>query len=174
LDALPGVIIAYSNFDQDKAAKYEQRLPSILGQKDIDVDKLENSIQINLKVKKKWCFDQRKKKKKKKKILPKDLSKPIDPERWIPLKQRSHFKKKSNRKNKMDKGSQGVTVGRSIQLEKGKTTNDKVNEKPSTSPPNSPPTERKEEVKEQKDSKQAAQNAKKKTKRKRHWRINYQ
>jgi len=165
LDALPGAVIAYSSFDPEKAEKYGRRLPANFGQKGIDVDKLEN-VRVGSKPLKKEATvkgDLTKTKKKKKKILPKNLSKPLDPQRWIPLKQRSYYKRKS-RKGKMDKGAQG---GIAPPLEKGKITTEKTIEKPS-SPPNSPPTERKEEVKEQKDSKQtstASQNAKKQKKK---------
>jgi len=112
-----------------------------------------------------------KKKRKKKKILPKDLTKSVDSERWIPLKQRSYYKRKQ-RKNKLDKGAQGgVTVGRSVQLEKGKTA-DKPTEKTTTSssnisPPNSPPTERDEKEEAKSSSATGSQNSKKKPKRKR-------
>ena len=41
---------------------------------------------------KKRTVDPAKKKKKKKKRLPKDLSKPIDPERWLPMRERSYFR----------------------------------------------------------------------------------
>jgi len=50
------------------------------------------------------------KKKKKKKLLPKnyDPNKPVDPERWIPLKQRSTYRKKGRRGKQLEKGAQGI------------------------------------------------------------------
>jgi hypothetical protein len=55
LEALPGAVIAYSNFDPAKAEKYNfpiemftslrygRRLPEVFGQNEIDVDKLESA-----------------------------------------------------------------------------------------------------------------------------------
>jgi len=185
LEAIPGLVIAYSSIDPKQAEKYSSRLPPPT-EKNIDVSKLEAAISLTGvkankqeggEVNNKDAKKEKEKKKKKKKILPKDLTKPVDPERWIPLKQRSYYKRKQ-RKGKLDKGAQGgVGVGRSVQLEKGKTT-DKTTEKEktttTTSPLNSPPNERKKEEEVTKDDKpkvpptgaQAA-NAKKKQKRKR-------
>jgi len=152
LEALPSLIIAYSAFDSQQAEKLSARLPELVGQRSIDVEKLENvmprfgarTIKEEVIVKKSEEENKIKKKKKRKNKPPKDLSKPIDPERWIPLKQRSYYKRKQ-RKGKLEKGSQGgVSVGRSVQAEKGKTTTDnKAIEKPT---PTSPIVDRKQEV----------------------------
>jgi signal recognition particle subunit SRP72 len=57
--------------------------------------------------------EQKKAKKKKRKIrLPKnyDPNVPIDPERWLPLRERSYYKGRRNKKNKFNigKGTQGA------------------------------------------------------------------
>jgi len=174
LEAIPGIVIAYSGFDQKQAEKYAGRLPQLAEQKELDVEKLENVASIRTSGKKenaeqtKGKLTKEKLKKKKKKILPKDPSKPLDPERWIPMKQRAAFKRRRKSKQ-LEKGAQGgVATGRSVQLEKGKTTVDK-SEKIT---PSSPPTESKEihEPKEDQNKKgqsNTTQSTKKKPKRKR-------
>jgi len=57
-------------------------------------------------------------KKNKKKRLPKDLTQPIDPERWLPLKERSYFKgRRGNRKaGARTLGAQGAATVSSAHL----------------------------------------------------------
>eukprot|EP01114_Cavostelium_apophysatum_P011343 TRINITY_DN2556_c0_g1_i1.p1 TRINITY_DN2556_c0_g1~~TRINITY_DN2556_c0_g1_i1.p1 ORF type:complete len:661 (+),score=176.00 TRINITY_DN2556_c0_g1_i1:95-2077(+) len=121
LEALPGLIIAYSQFDPKLAEKYD-RLPALDNQVDVDAEALENlaaprigaakpgpqKADVSVQVKEK---NKSVKKKKKKKILPKnfDPAKQPDPERWVPLRQRSYFKTKRSKKQKgLEKGAQGV------------------------------------------------------------------
>ncbi len=62
----------------------------------------------------------KKKKKKKKKHLPKDLSVQPDPERWIPLKERSTYKRKGRKgkANEIGKGAQGAVEKKIPEKEK--------------------------------------------------------
>jgi len=170
LEALPGAIIAYSSFDIALAEKYSNRIPQLVGQKELNVDQLENiGVRVNIKTSKQEVVDPKKKdapkekkKRNKKKRLPKDLTKPVDPERWIPLKQRSTFKRK--RKNKMDKGSQGgAAVGRSVQQEKGKATEKATDKTQQTTVEKNEKEEKEEKPKPQ----TTTQHSKKKSQKKR-------
>lgn len=61
--------------------------------------------------------EEKKKKKKKKNPKPKnfDANKQPDPERWIPMKMRSYYKAKRNRRNKgLEKGAQGTVERKPI------------------------------------------------------------
>ncbi|GLD70521.1 signal recognition particle subunit SRP72 [Lates japonicus] len=75
----------------------------------------------------------KKKKKKKKGKLPKnyDPKATPDPERWLPMRERTYYrgKKKGKKKEQIGKGTQGATAGASAELDASKTA---------SSPPTSP------------------------------------
>jgi len=126
--SLPALIIAASHFDLALAEKYEERIPSMGSDTELDIDALENltapkTVSKLLQNTEALGNDQpqaRKKtdaeikvnkKKKKKKKLPKNYDPSVapDPERWLPKWERSSFKKKQ-RRNQLGKGSQGSTA----------------------------------------------------------------
>jgi len=119
LEALPGLIISYSQFDPKLAEKYD-RIPKLDSDKEVDAEALENlaAPKIGSSAKEVDKTSEKtdrvkKSKKKKKKKLPKNYnpSIPPDPERWVPLKQRTAFKKRTSRKSKgLEKGAQGVST----------------------------------------------------------------
>jgi len=119
LEALAGVVIAYSHVDPKIAQKYEAKMPAIVGKVEVNAETLENLVAPRLGAKeekreeKKEVQEKKKKKKKKKKkpFVPKDPNKPVDPERWIKLQLRSTYKKRGSRgKGKLEKGFQGVVT----------------------------------------------------------------
>uniref|UniRef100_A0A5F5PZK8 Signal recognition particle subunit SRP72 n=1 Tax=Equus caballus TaxID=9796 RepID=A0A5F5PZK8_HORSE len=77
--------------------------------------------------------DLKKKKKKKKGKLPKNYDPKVtpDPERWLPMRERSYYRgrKKGKKKDQIGKGTQGATAGASSELDASKTV---------SSPPTSP------------------------------------
>jgi len=112
------LVIAYSHFDTKSAEQYGDKLGAIRVEDDgdIDVEALENIAAPRLSVKASdntnnniQVKEKEKKKKKKKKILPKNLDKTLDPERWLPYKERSYYRKKKGKYGALEKGSQGVT-----------------------------------------------------------------
>lgn len=129
---LSKLINIYSKFDGDKAKNLSKELPSledIIANSTIDLDTLENQfslltsryakltktggVQIKSpdKVKSPENNQIHKKKKKRKIKLPKkiDPKVPIDQERWIPLKERSYYRGKRNKKKgAIGKGTQGA------------------------------------------------------------------
>ncbi|ROL41099.1 Signal recognition particle subunit SRP72 [Anabarilius grahami] len=157
---LAQLISAYSLVDQDKAKAYPQislrsqqeghclskHLPSPDTMSfNVDVDELENSHGATY-IKKKPAKvvgesqpkeqgpeDVKKKKKKKKGKLPKnyDPKSTPDPERWLPMRERSYYrgKKKGKKKEQVGRGTQGATSGASAELDASKTA---------SSPPTSP------------------------------------
>lgn len=129
---LSKLINIYSKFDANKAKSLSMELPSledIMANSTIDLDTLENqfslltskyakltktgSVQIKSpdKVKSPEQNQVNKKKKKRNIRLPKkmDPKVPIDQERWIPLKERSYYRGKRNKKKgAIGKGTQGA------------------------------------------------------------------
>jgi signal recognition particle subunit SRP72 len=156
LKTLAQLISAYAKFDPSRAHAVSKQLPSVdTLAKDIDVDALEASLSLlsSKYVKKSTTSGgkvepsprpgqppagrtdvevsaKRKNKKKKKKVLPKnyDPNATPDPERWLPLRERSYYRgKRKNRKREIGKGTQGVAQA-SSELDASKST---------SSPPNS-------------------------------------
>lgn len=135
---LSKLINIYSKFDSETAKRLSTELPSledIMANSTIDLDTLETqfslfssktakllkssgSSQVKSPEKLKSPGSDKlkaiKKKKKRKILLPKkmDPKVPIDPERWIPLKERSYYRgRKNKKKGIVFKGAQG-TVGK--------------------------------------------------------------
>uniref|UniRef100_A0A673JE21 Signal recognition particle subunit SRP72 n=1 Tax=Sinocyclocheilus rhinocerous TaxID=307959 RepID=A0A673JE21_9TELE len=143
---LAQLISAYSLVDQDKAKALSKHLPSPDTMSfNVDVDELENSHGATY-IRKKAAKvvgesqpkepgpeDVKKKKKKKKGKLPKnyDPKSTPDPERWLPMRERSYYrgKKKGKRKEQVGRGTQGATSGASPELDASKSA---------SSPPTSP------------------------------------
>ncbi|KAM4732456.1 LOW QUALITY PROTEIN: signal recognition particle subunit SRP72 [Anableps anableps] len=143
---LAQLISAYSLVDTDKAKSLSKHLPSADTMSfNVDVDELENShgatyvrkkagkvVGENL-PKEPGQVEVKKKKKKKKGKLPKnyDPKATPDPERWLPMRERSYYrgKKKGKKKEQIGKGTQGATAGASAELDASKTA---------SSPPTSP------------------------------------
>uniref|UniRef100_A0A8C1E6Q8 Signal recognition particle subunit SRP72 n=2 Tax=Cyprinus carpio TaxID=7962 RepID=A0A8C1E6Q8_CYPCA len=143
---LAQLISAYSLVDQDKAKALSKHLPSPDTMSfNVDVDELENShgaTYIRKKAakvvgesqpKEQGPQDVKKKKKKKKGKLPKnyDPKSTPDPERWLPMRERSYYrgKKKGKKKEQVGRGTQGATSGGSAELDASKSA---------SSPPTSP------------------------------------
>ncbi|MBN3280068.1 SRP72 protein, partial [Polyodon spathula] len=146
IHTLAQLISAYSLVDQEKAKSLSKHLPSADKMSfNVDVDALENSHGATY-VRKKAAKvtgeiipnqqgqgDIKKKKKKKKGKLPKncDPKATPDPERWLPMRERSYYrgKKKGKKKEQVGRGTQGATSGASGELDASKTA---------SSPPTSP------------------------------------
>jgi len=113
------LVISLSYTDTKLAEQYGDKLGAIRVEDDVDIDieSLENIAAPRLTVKASadtnnnnpQVKEKEKKKKKKKKILPKNLEKNIDPERWMPYKERSYYRKKKGKYGALEKGSQGVS-----------------------------------------------------------------
>ncbi|XP_028815296.1 signal recognition particle subunit SRP72 [Denticeps clupeoides] len=143
---LAQLISAYSLVDQDKAKSLSKHLPSPDTMSfNVDVDELENSHGATY-IRKKAAkvvgenppkdqghVDVKKKRKKKKGKLPKnyDPKSTPDPERWLPMRERSYYRgrKKGKKKEQVGKGTQGTTSAASAELDASKTA---------SSPPTSP------------------------------------
>ncbi|KAM4810150.1 signal recognition particle subunit SRP72 [Rhinophrynus dorsalis] len=145
IHTLAQLISAYSLVDADKAKVLSKHLPSsdTMTLK-VDVDALENSTGATFirkkagkvageQAKEQGQGDIKKKKKKKKGKLPKnyDPKATPDPERWLPMRERSYYrgKKKGKKKEQIGKGTQGATSAASAELDASKTA---------SSPPTSP------------------------------------
>ncbi|KAM3867338.1 signal recognition particle subunit SRP72 [Diretmus argenteus] len=146
IHTLAQLISAYSLVDTDKAKSLSKHLPSPDTMAfNVDVDELENSHGANY-VRKKAAKvtgenlpkeqgqgEIKKKRKKKKGKLPKncDPKATPDPERWMPMRERTYYrgKKKGKKKEQIGKGTQGATAGASPELDASKTA---------SSPPTSP------------------------------------
>ncbi|NWI98627.1 SRP72 protein, partial [Crypturellus undulatus] len=142
---LAQLISAYSLVDPEKAKVLSKHLPSsdTLSLK-VDVDALENShgatyvrkkagkLAGDSQQKEQGQGDVKKKKKKKKGKLPKNYDPKVtpDPERWLPMRERSYYRgrKKGKKKDQVGKGTQGSTTAGS-ELDASKTA---------SSPPTSP------------------------------------
>ncbi|KAK3095763.1 hypothetical protein FSP39_018742 [Pinctada imbricata] len=133
---LAQLITAYSQFDPDKAKSLSKDLPSV-GEiaQDIDVDQLEASFStLGPKYMKKkgdtqpspgpsgdMIITKSKKKRKKKGKMPKNPDAELDPERWLPRRERSYYRGKRRDKRKdIFKGSQGAAQA-SADLDASKT-----------------------------------------------------
>ncbi|MEE6474584.1 hypothetical protein FKM82_010429 [Ascaphus truei] len=143
---LAQLISAYSLVDSDKAKVLSKHLPSsdTMTLK-VDVDALENSTGATFirkkagkvigenQLKEQGQGDMKKKKKKKKGKLSKNYDPKVtpDPERWLPMRERSCYrgKKKGKKKEQIGKGTQGATSAASSELDASKTA---------SSPPTSP------------------------------------
>ncbi|XP_025902271.1 signal recognition particle subunit SRP72, partial [Nothoprocta perdicaria] len=142
---LAQLISAYSLVDPEKAKVLSKHLPSSdsLSLK-VDVDALENSpgatyvrkkagkLAGDSQQKEQGQGDVKKKKKKKKGKLPKNYDPKVtpDPERWLPMRERSYYRgrKKGKKKDQVGKGTQGSTTAGS-ELDASKAA---------SSPPTSP------------------------------------
>ncbi|KAM6132764.1 signal recognition particle subunit SRP72 [Pterocles gutturalis] len=143
---LAQLISAYSLVDPEKAKVLSKHLPSLdtMSLK-VDVDALENShgaTYVRKKAgkltgenqqKEQGQVDVKKKKKKKKGKLPKNYDPKVtpDPERWLPMRERSYYRgrKKGKKKDQVGKGTQGSTTAGSSELDASRTA---------SSPPTSP------------------------------------
>ncbi|NWR71315.1 SRP72 protein, partial [Centropus unirufus] len=143
---LAQLISAYSLVDPEKAKVLSKHLPSsdTMSLK-VDVDALENShgatyirkkagkLTGDSQQKEQGQGDVKKKKKKKKGKLPKNYDPKVtpDPERWLPMRERSYYRgrKKGKKKDQVGKGTQGSTTAGSSDLDASRTA---------SSPPTSP------------------------------------
>ncbi|NXG79890.1 SRP72 protein, partial [Baryphthengus martii] len=143
---LAQLISAYSLVDPEKAKVLSKHLPSsdTLSLK-VDVDALENShgatyvrkkagkLTGDNQQKEQGQGEVKKKKKKKKGKLPKNYDPKVtpDPERWLPMRERSYYRgrKKGKKKDQVGKGTQGSTTAGSSELDASRTA---------SSPPTSP------------------------------------
>ncbi|XP_056658636.1 signal recognition particle subunit SRP72 [Monodelphis domestica] len=143
---LAQLISAYSLVDPEKAKVLSKHLPSSDSMSlKVDVEALENShgaTYIRKKggkltgenpLKEQGQGDIKKKKKKKKGKLPKNYDPKVtpDPERWLPMRERSYYRgrKKGKKKDLIGKGTQGTASSASSELDASKTV---------SSPPTSP------------------------------------
>lgn len=132
--------------DPEKAKALSKHLPSSDSMSlKVDVEALENSpgatyirkkggkVTGDNQPKEQGQGDLKKKKKKKKGKLPKNYDPKVtpDPERWLPMRERSYYRgrKKGKKKDQIGKGTQGATAGASSELDASKTV---------SSPPTSP------------------------------------
>ncbi|XP_063277462.1 signal recognition particle subunit SRP72-like [Prinia subflava] len=143
---LAQLISAYSLVDPEKAKVLSKHLPSsdTMSLK-VDVDALENShgatyvrkkagkLTGDSQQKEQGQGEVKKKKKKKKGKLPKNYDPKVtpDPERWLPMRERSYYRgrKKGKKKDQVGKGTQGLTTTGSSELDASRTA---------SSPPTSP------------------------------------
>ncbi|XP_006868108.1 PREDICTED: signal recognition particle subunit SRP72 isoform X2 [Chrysochloris asiatica] len=146
IHTLAQLISAYSLVDPEKAKVLSKHLPSSDSMSlKVDVEALENSpgatyvrkkggkVAGDNQPKEQGQGDLKKKKKKKKGKLPKNYDPKVspDPERWLPMRERSYYRgrKKGKKKDQIGKGTQGATAGASSDLDASKTV---------SSPPTSP------------------------------------
>ncbi|ELK34717.1 Signal recognition particle 72 kDa protein [Myotis davidii] len=146
IHTLAQLISAYSLVDPEKAKALSKHLPSSDSMSlKVDVEALENSagamyvrkkggkVAGESQPKEQGQGDLKKKKKKKKGKLPKNYDPKVtpDPERWLPMRERSYYRgrKKGKKKDQIGKGTQGATAGASSELDASKTV---------SSPPTSP------------------------------------
>ena len=124
---LLGYMRSMSMVDLEEAKSFAEELPNPLGHEVIDADNLERSFRGGLvharenlgskERKAKETYPQSKKKRKKKIRYPKNFDPsnpgpPPDPERWLPKKERSSFKKKGQRRKDKEsiRGAQGAVL----------------------------------------------------------------
>lgn len=146
IHTLAQLISAYSLVDPEKAKALSKHLPSSDSMSlKVDVEALENSpgatyirkkggkVAGDSQPKEQGQGELKKKKKKKKGKLPKNYDPKVtpDPERWLPMRERSYYRgrKKGKKKDQIGKGTQGATAGASSELDASKTV---------SSPPTSP------------------------------------
>ncbi|XP_030421423.1 signal recognition particle subunit SRP72 [Gopherus evgoodei] len=146
IHTLAQLISAYSLVDPEKAKVLSKHLPSsdTMSLK-VDVDALENSpgatyvrkkggkLTGENQQKEQGQGDVKKKRRKKKGKLPKNYDPKVtpDPERWLPMRERSYYRgrKKGKKKDQIGKGTQGATTAGTSELDASKTA---------SSPPTSP------------------------------------
>ena len=131
---LAQLVLAYAKFDLKKAMEVSKKLPDFAA-KAVDVDALEATATMSKYGKKgtgigkpaspkpqtpeqiQEDLSQKKKKKKRKRKLPKNYNPNVDPdpERWIPRKERTGYRRtrKERRKGEKFTGAQGNAVGQS-------------------------------------------------------------
>jgi signal recognition particle subunit SRP72 len=122
INYLATLISAYSRFAPQKADELSNSLPKVKGEMTMDVDSLEHMPTFHHSRRDRKPQDKvvdmadsskEKRKKKRKKRLPKnyDPSKAPDPERWMPLRERSYYKKSKKRGHGGNplRGTQGMT-----------------------------------------------------------------
>merc|ERR1712062_499675 len=125
---LAQLVLAYAKFDLAKAMEMSKRLPDFAA-KAVDVDSLETSATLSKYGKKTVGLSspkpqtpeqasemsKAKKKKKRKKKLPKNYNPNVDPdpERWVPRRERTGYRKtrKERRKGEKFTGAQGNAAG---------------------------------------------------------------
>ncbi|XP_075050646.1 signal recognition particle subunit SRP72-like [Mixophyes fleayi] len=145
IHTLAQLISAYSIVDANKAKVLSEHLPSSdTMHLKVDVDALENSTGATFirkkaakvageQTKEQGQVELKKKKKKKKGKLPKNYDPKVtpDPERWLPMRERSYYrgKKKGKKKEQIGKGTQGATAAATAEFDASKTA---------SSPPTSP------------------------------------
>uniref|UniRef100_A0A4W6BXV2 Signal recognition particle subunit SRP72 n=1 Tax=Lates calcarifer TaxID=8187 RepID=A0A4W6BXV2_LATCA len=142
IHTLAQLISAYSLVDTDKAKSLSKHLPSADTMSfNVDVDELENSHGATYVRKKAAKVTGENLPKEQGHInkffilgkLPKnyDPKATPDPERWLPMRERTYYrgKKKGKKKEQIGKGTQGATAGASAELDASKTA---------SSPPTSP------------------------------------
>lgn len=143
------LIYCYAQFDHKMAEELSHRLPQFTASTAVDVDSLEESFrhtrrQVAKSVEKKETAAQSPsetqvrtaKKKKRKPRLPKnyDPNKQPDPERWLPLQERSYYRKgkKKNQPFSVGRGTQGSSAATASIT--AKLDASKVEESPTLSP----------------------------------------
>jgi len=111
IEVICRLVIASSHFNPKISITYEKMIPPVNSNENYDVDELEEFKMPEAKEETKLTSTivtpneippAGKKKKKRINKPPKDTTKPIDPERWIPLEKRSYYKgrKKKNQQPK--------------------------------------------------------------------------
>lgn len=149
---LATLISAYSRFDLKKAEELGRSLPRFTPPDSVDIDTLEQMASFRHSRRQDKKVDQPsqqgakkttegdttiadKKKKKRKPRIPKnaDLSKPPDPERWLPLRERSSYRrvKKKSHASTVGRGTQGTsaaTAAITAQLDASKSKTSTVQE----------------------------------------------
>ncbi|XP_064601701.1 signal recognition particle subunit SRP72-like [Liolophura sinensis] len=126
---LAQLITAYAQFDSKRSQEVSRDLPSVEEiASSVDVESLEASFNIlGPKYMKKlqkaeggqaspggpsgdMLIQKKKKKKRKKGKLPKDMDSAIDPERWLPKRERSYYRgKRKDKRKDIGKGTQGAS-----------------------------------------------------------------
>ncbi|XP_073977093.1 signal recognition particle 72 [Rhodnius prolixus] len=172
---LARLIIAYAQFDTEKANRLSKELPHLIDlTPNIDAGALESSSwMMGLKaIKKAAKVDPvqqtpgtpnvalKKKKSRRRKRLPKNYDPNVDPdpERWLPKRERSTFKKKKDRRNKeVGKGTQGGSAHAADQYDITKMAGSSQKKEVTTSPM--------PEVRQSQQQRKAQQKKKKKGKR---------
>ena len=122
------LVLAYAKFDLSKALAVSKKLPKFAAGDVIDIEALEESSFVSTKyAKSKKPGDptspkarevvqeatKKKKQRKRKKKLPKNLNVEPDPERWLPKRERTGYRKprKNRRKDEKFTGAQGLAAG---------------------------------------------------------------
>ncbi|KAI5057233.1 hypothetical protein GOP47_0027248 [Adiantum capillus-veneris] len=136
-EALTGLVSSTAHTDIVKAEEYERQLPPLRGVNEIDVSALEetgSTVAVSVGAKRPWMAagdgasdgkSRHKKRRKRRPRYPKGFDPanpgpPPDPERWLPLKERSTYRPKRKDRRGPLRGSQG-SVARTAPT--GSTTN---------------------------------------------------